>query len=101
MKSPITFSLGLLMTVALATATAQSNDTRMVGEMPDHPHVAFGPGSSKPMERAPIPVEMIGEMPDHPHVKVGPGSDKPRERVPYDARNVGQAIGYPYGYGPN
>lgn len=96
MKSKFALPIGLLMTIALSVAYAQANPPNMTGEMPDHPHVAIGPGSSKPMVHPPIAVEMIGEMPDHPHVKVGPGSDRPMQPGPYDVRMVGQAIGYPY-----
>lgn len=53
--------------VSLAAAQAPGSDSKMSGDMGDHPHQQATPGSKRPMSKERNDPKMTGEMGDHPH----------------------------------
>ena len=53
--------------VSIAAAQAPGSESKMTGDMGDHPHQQATPGSRGPMSKERDDPKMRGEMGDHPH----------------------------------
>ena len=82
--------------VSIAAAQAPGSESKMTGDMGDHPHQQATPCSRGPMSKERDDPKMRGEMGDHPHQQATPGSRGARSTEREDPRMRGAMPDHPH-----
>lgn len=83
---------------ALSIAAAQSagSDSKMKGDMGDHPHMQTTPGNTGPMGKDKDDPKMRGDMGDHPHQQAAPAGKRAMSKEREDPKMRGAMPDHPH-----